>query len=104
MDGVYRCCAKGEGRDCCDGYDLKMCYSFGGIYGDCMPEGEVLEARIICSKCCVGLTEAIPYSRNDSGVCDYYEGLTSLRVCIRCGDGACGKDENPCNCSADCPN
>lgn len=101
MDGVYRCCAKGEGRECCGELSTTMCYEFGGLYGDCRAEGELLEGKISCAKCCPGLEEATTYMPpEDGGVCE--PGVVSLRVCIRCGDGACGKGEDRCTCPADC--
>jgi hypothetical protein len=74
-DELATCAAEG------DGYDLKA-----GIEGPC----------------CEGLTAAnTTDAPDDAGVCQV-EDLNPAKVCIACGDGACGEAENRCNCASDC--
>jgi len=100
--GVYSCCAKGEDTACCAGAKQGMCFQYGGIYGDCRKEGEQLEAKVICSHCCEGLTRVSIVEKDDAGAC-VSSAPPSLFVCIGCGDGVCGAGENACNCPSDCP-
>jgi len=98
--GVYTCCAKGEGIGCCPPESLPdpsigrtaTCFSYGGVYDDCVPEGEELEAKVICAICCPGLTRL--------EACE--QPLPSVFVCGACGNGVCGPGESACNCPADC--
>ena len=48
--------------------------------------------------CKIGLTKVLAQSPLANGTC-----ITplSILVCLRCGDGICGKGENFCNCSKD---
>jgi len=100
--GIYLCCAKGEERTCCPPDTLPdpsvgriaTCFQYGGVRGDCTPEGQQLEAKDICSLCCPGLVRisgcnAVPHP--------------SVFTCAVCGDGVCGPGEATCNCPADCP-
>jgi hypothetical protein len=99
--GVYSCCAKGEGLACCPPESLPdpsigriaTCFQYGGVRGDCVTEGEDLEAKDICSICCPGLTRL----ENCVGL------PPSNFFCGACGNGVCGPGENTCNCPADCP-
>lgn len=109
MVGVYRCCAPGTGTSCCEDMDAGMCFQHGGIYGDCIGEGEALEAKVTCSHCCDGLTR-VPdvrpgdaYPPNIDGLPEGCDGFgDSAFVCLRCGDGVCGTGETHCNCPEDC--
>jgi hypothetical protein len=99
--GIYSCCAKGEERSCCPPESLPdpsvgrtaTCFTYGGVRGDCTPEGEQLEAKDICSICCPGLTRL--------EICDP-SFPPSAFVCGACGNGECGPGESACNCPADC--
>lgn len=109
MVGVYRCCAPGTGTSCCEGVDAGMCFQHGGIYGDCIGEGEVFEAKVICSRCCDGLTRVPDFRPGDAsppevdGLPEGCDGFgDSAFVCLRCGDGVCGIGETHCNCPEDC--
>jgi hypothetical protein len=64
----------------------------------CRREGEAAEGKE--ARCCEGL-EAIPAGRLENGACR--PAPPSVRICARCGDGACGAGEDPCNCPGDCP-
>ena len=114
-DGFYHCCAKGDGTSCCEGYEpigeSAMCFEYGGIYGDCRAEGELLERKIICAICCEGLVivqnfESLskdePIENPTPEICETYEDIDSLMICTKCGDGNCGLGEDVCNCPADC--
>jgi len=110
-EGVYRCCAIDAGTTCCAGVAAGLCSTYGGVYGACRAEGMELEAKIICARCCEGLTRAEPLivgERDPPEVdrlapgCDF-AGTDGMFVCVRCGDGICGIGENRCNCPADCP-
>jgi hypothetical protein len=109
-DGVYHCCAEGEGTSCCDDYDSGMCFEYGGIYHACRGQGEQVERKVICSLCCPGLMFAEPMVETDDDWTQegYPEGCgpgptpPSLGVCVSCGDGVCGTGENRCVCPADC--
>jgi hypothetical protein len=116
MQGVYRCCAKGTGRACCEGVPLSptgdnMCFEYGGYYQDCRREGEVYEGKIICARCCDGLERSsviVPGDEVPPELDELPEGCDfgapdSILVCIRCGDGVCGPGESFCNCPEDCP-
>jgi hypothetical protein len=101
--GVYQCCARGEGTGCCVGLPQGTCFQYGGTAGDCTPEGDSLEAKDICSICCPGLSRiesSQPGGGSSSMTCN--PGIPSVFVCARCGDGICGLGENQCNCAADC--
>ena len=98
--GVYSCCAKGEGISCCPPDSLPdptigrtaTCFPYGGAYEDCVPEGGELEAKVICAICCPGLMRLQNCGTN----------FPSVFLCGACGDGVCGPGEMACNCPADC--
>lgn len=101
QNGVYQCCRKGEGRECC-GDVFGTCFRYGGVSGDCAGVGETIEAKDICSHCCQGLLPEHPLVKNPAtGLCDI-DAPPSLFVCVPCGDGVCGESENECTCPADC--
>lgn len=99
--GVYLCCAKGEGTACCEGEPQGTCFQYGGTVGDCAPEGDVREGKDICSLCCPGLAEVEYLAPDASGACEP-QAPPSVLLCVACGDGVCGKGENVCNCPDDC--
>ena len=74
----------------------------------CAKDGELL--REPDEYCCEGLKEwPIPDTRFSIADICYEVGQPSeilMRMCIKCGDGICGKhlmyDESPCNCPEDC--
>jgi len=107
-DGVYQCCAQGEDTSCCVDEEPGMCFEYGGYYGDCRQEGELLEGKIICGLCCEGLQQKEPMIETDDGPSDYPDGCgpgeapPSILVCVACGDGICGSAENRCICPEDC--
>ena len=70
---------------------------------NCVAEGETYDAKLMQpGPCCEGLTPAnTTHAPDDAGVCRV-EDLNPAKVCIACGDGACGTGENACNCAADC--
>src|SRR5690349_3793977 len=79
--GVYQCCAKGEGRACC-GDTLGKCFAYGGALGECSGENETVEGKDICSHCCAGLTRAAMDAVSpETGECAPL-GPGSLFVCI----------------------
>ena len=108
--GVYSCCAEGEGRTCCSPETLPdpkvgrtaTCFQYGGVRGACVAQGNTLEAKDICSTCCPGLTRIESSERVDGGTCEP-TAPPSVFVCAACGDGVCGAGENACNCPGDCP-
>jgi hypothetical protein len=108
--GVYACCAKGEGRSCCPPDSLPdpetgrsaTCFAYGGVSGDCTAEGASLEAKDICSLCCGALVRVDSSAPASDGSCEPTN-PPSVKVCAACGDGACGSGENRCNCPEDCP-
>jgi hypothetical protein len=108
--GVYHCCAKGDGTDCCEGYKQGMCFQYGGIYKDCIPEGENIGRKVICSLCCKGFSpHEIQIVTEDKTTYEgYAEGCGSsgappdIQVCVACGNGVCGPGENLCICPEDC--
>lgn len=108
-DGVYHCCAEGDGTACCEGYEPGMCFEYGGIYGVCGQPGEEREAKVICGLCCPGLTMVSQAIETTAAFSTFPEGCGpgpapfSLLVCVACGDGVCGDGENPCRCPEDCP-
>lgn len=106
MDGVYRCCEQGHAKDCCDGTPPGICFAFGGNLGRCTGEGEELDAKDTCAACCSGLermSSKILDPESDGSVRSCVApGVFSLFICIRCGDGTCGKGETACDCPADC--
>ena len=76
----------------------------------CAKEGENYSAvytNKYPSSCCDGLTEWESGMDTRISIEDncYNTGLLSgspIGTCIKCGDGICGENENPCNCSVDC--
>ena len=107
-DGVYGCCAKGEGTDCCGDAEPGMCFEYGGVYHDCVSDGQNLESKVICAVCCSGQDAVEPMVETTETYDGYPEGCgpgdepVSLYVCVTCGDGVCGDGENKCVCPADC--
>lgn len=111
QQGSYLCCAKGEERSsCCPPDSLPdpsvgrtaTCFQYGGTFGDCVPEGQSLEAKDICSICCGGLVRLEASASNgDAGACAP-TGPPSIFICGACGNGVCGPGENACNCPGDC--
>jgi hypothetical protein len=108
-DGVYHCCADGDGTACCDGYEQGMCFQYGGVYEGCVPAGGEIEGKVICALCCDGLVEREPMVETTQVFDGYPEGCgpgpapPSILVCVACGDGVCGEGENRCVCPEDCP-
>lgn len=110
--GVYFCCGKGEVLEtCCEGKEVGMCFQYGGVFGECIGQGELIEGKDICSMCCPGLSAisaAAPSPTGDSrGGYDLPDGCShttppSLGMCSACGNGICDKNENFCNCPNDC--
>lgn len=51
------CCAKGEGRACCEEYGLltHQCHEHGGSSGACRGDGESWPLDDPCTHCCAGL-------------------------------------------------
>ncbi len=107
-DGVYECCAEGEGTTCCADEEQGMCFEYGGIYGECIPDGEQLEGKVICAFCCSGEAAREPMVETTEVFDGYPEGCgpgdapPSILVCVTCGDGTCGEGENRCVCPEDC--
>jgi hypothetical protein len=100
--GEYLCCARGDELGCCEGQETE-CYEYGGIYRDCIREGEEYEGKVMCGHCCGELRRLGPMAiRDDSGNCQINAPL-SLGVCAACGNGICGPGENSCTCPEDCP-
>jgi hypothetical protein len=91
----------GEGTACCAGMPLGNCFKYGGIYGDCRPHGAVFEAKVTCAHCCGGLARVSPHVLMN-GECRS-GAPASIFICLKCGDGTCSPEENPCRCPADCP-
>ncbi len=108
--GVYHCCAKGDGSSCCDEYDTGMCFEYGGLYEDCIPQGGEYEGKVICAHCCAGLerAEEMVVTDEDWTEAGYPVGCgpsnapPSMGICVQCGDGQCGARENVCICPEDC--
>jgi hypothetical protein len=101
-DNANLCCAPGEGTACCAGMPLGNCFKYGGIYGDCRPHGEMLEAKVTCAHCCGGLVRVSPDVVGADGSC-MGNAPASIFICLKCGDGVCSPEENRCRCPADCP-
>lgn len=99
--GVYSCCAKGEGLACCPRESLPdpsigrtaTCFAYGGTRHDCAGPGETFDGKDICSICCPGLMRLASCDPNAP---------ISVFVCAACGDGTCGPGEGKCNCPEDC--
>lgn len=110
--GVYFCCGRGEVVEtCCEGKDVGTCFQYGGVSGECIGQGELIEGKDICSMCCPGLKAISTATPNPSNRAhDGYQlpdGCTeiappSLGMCSACGNGICDKDESFCNCPDDC--
>ncbi len=69
----------------------------------CAREGEGFDVKAMDpGPCCDGLTAANTTAEPDAdGVCQEVD-INPARVCIACGDDACGEAENRCNCPEDC--
>jgi hypothetical protein len=78
--------------------------SLGACGGNaaCVAEGEGYDLKLgVEGPCCDGLTAvSTTLAPTSDGQC--MEDLNPARICLACGDGACGADENPCSCPADC--
>lgn len=70
---------------------------------ECVTEGRGLDGleRAIGRRCCAGLAELLYLDVSDAGQCDN-PGSPGIRICARCGGGACGRGANRCNCPGDC--
>jgi hypothetical protein len=68
--------------------------------GACTPEGASYPVVPDALPCCPGLTPVGCEAPGPDGACP--PGCAGVSYCTRCGDGACGPAENPCNCPADC--
>jgi hypothetical protein len=106
-DGPYDCCAQGDGTECCADAEPGMCFEYGGIYGDCVPDGSEIEGKVLCGFCCSGdarepMVETAETFDGYPAGCGPGEAPPSILVCVTCGDGACGEGENPCVCPEDC--
>ena len=106
-DGVSHCCPLGDGTDCCAGYDPGMCFKYGGIYEQCVPEGEIISGKVICAFCCDGLVEVEDLQSMEDTSAEFpdgcgLEGPPDLLRCVPCGNGVCDSSENRCNCPEDC--
>lgn len=107
-DGVYQCCAEGDGMACCAGADQGMCFEYGGSYGACVADGEQLEGKVPCAFCCSGEAAREPMVETTEAFDGYPAGCgpgsapPSILVCVTCGDGTCGPGENRCVCPDDC--
>ncbi len=116
--GIYRCCAEGQGRSCCppetlpdpDAGRLATCFKYGGVRGACVGPNEQLEGKDICSLCCPGLSRVPSLAPAKDGPirignvdCEPTN-FPSVFGCTACGDGVCDEGENACNCPGDCGN
>lgn len=116
------CCAPGEGRACCpagsladpDAGRIAWCFQYGGLAGECVPEGGSVDRHDLCATCCDGLTmiESIAPATGSEPPDQTFErnghtcvltSVVSVFECTHCGDHACRGAENPCNCPSDCP-
>lgn len=74
-----------------------------GDPGACRAEGEGYDEKALApGPCCEGLTAANTSTQLDSGGVCTEEDLNPAKVCILCGDGVCGAEENACSCAEDC--
>jgi hypothetical protein len=83
---------------------LLLSLSACGAEPACVAEGEGYDLKLgVEGPCCDGLTAVnTTLAPNAEGQC-MEEDLNPAKICLACGDGACGADENPCSCPADCP-
>ncbi|MDD5026753.1 MAG: hypothetical protein PHH13_05285 [Candidatus Peribacteraceae bacterium] len=84
-------CGAGENRCNCKA-DCPM---------ECLLEGETGSAVLNSLPCCEGLKGAPVSFPGPEGSCSV--SIMEQHICIRCGNGECGKGENRCNCPEDCP-
>jgi hypothetical protein len=68
---------------------------------ECVAAGGVVPVVPNAPSCCAGLAPIGCDQPGADGQCP--GGCEGASVCARCGDGACGAGENPCNCAQDCP-
>jgi hypothetical protein len=75
----------------------------GPLFSECITEGDGYDVKAMQpGPCCDGLTAAnTTEAPDEAGVCQVLD-INPSKVCIACGDGACGTSENECNCPADC--
>jgi hypothetical protein len=73
----------------------------------CLGEGESFNATgkkpEELKECCEGLVKINKIHYEPSAIPECKFPKCECYVCTRCGDGICGKGENFCNCSEDCP-
>src|SRR5687768_2786878 len=89
LQGAYKCCGKGHGTSCCNGAKPGLCFSYGGIYGECRGLGAQYDGKVVCAFCCdglvaVGAEEVVPGA--DGGTMCQRRAL-SLLQCVKCGNG-----------------
>ena len=105
-NGIYLCCAKGDGTSCCDEYD-GGCDQYGGVYGDCIGAGDEFDGKVFCAFRCEGLEVEEPQVETTEVFEAYTKGCgpgapMSVVICVACDDGVCGPGENWCICPNDC--
>lgn len=75
----------------------------GKWFKECAREGESLCGPCECKNCCLGLVvRDVTHpcrNKNNEVVC---LGSMPAYICVRCGDGICGKGEDWCVCPEDC--
>ena len=106
--GAPICCGRGgelPGFSC---VDLAQDGGEYGIYGRCIERGQTFDAKIVGARCCEGLVRVDSVIETGETSPGYPEGCgpgptpPSTKLCVQCGDGTCGDQENRCNCAQDC--
>lgn len=77
--------------------------TLGACAAPCVSEGDGYDLKLgLEGPCCDGLTPVnTTAAPGEDGSCQV-EDLNPAKVCVACGDGACGAAENRCNCPEDC--
>jgi hypothetical protein len=84
----------------------------GGVYGHCIKDGDVFEAKVLGAYCCNRIVDSEKLRGHISSDAPADAGADghgcapvyppSVLVCSACGDAQCAGWENRCNCPEDC--
>jgi hypothetical protein len=90
---------KGLNCECREGYISRPNSPCVKLSENCSSEGFEASGKTFTA-CCPGLQSVTDLRLTDGQCVDF--GVDYV-ICVRCGDGVCGKGVSVCNCPTDCP-